>query len=75
MSLLLNENRRVIMIDYADKIKEYRERNFLTQDEFSKILGVSKTSITRWETGKFSPSIKIKKVLHTIFINSGMKLD
>ena len=63
------------MIDYADKIKEYRERNFLTQDEFSKILGVSKTSITRWETGKFSPSIKIKKVLHTIFINSGMKLD
>ncbi|MDY0211107.1 MAG: helix-turn-helix domain-containing protein [Acholeplasma sp.] len=63
------------MIDYADKIKEYRERNFLTQDEFAKILGVSKTSITRWETGKFSPSIKIKKVLYTIFIKSGMKLD
>jgi len=63
------------MIDYALKIKEYRERNFLTQNELAKLLGVSKTSITRWETGKFSPSIKIKKKLYTFFIASGMKLD
>jgi DNA-binding XRE family transcriptional regulator len=63
------------MIDYALKIKEYRERNFLTQNELAKLLGVSKTSVTRWETGKFSPSIKIKKKLYTIFIDSGMKLD
>ena len=63
------------MIDYALKIKEYRERKFLKQDELAKILGVSKTSITRWETGKFAPTMEIKKKLYQLFIEAGMTLD
>lgn len=63
------------MIDYALKIKEYRERKFLKQDELAKILGVSKTSITRWETGKFAPTMEIKKKLYQLFVEAGMKLD
>ena len=39
------------MINYALKIKEYRERKFLTQAELAALLGVGKTTITRWETG------------------------
>jgi DNA-binding XRE family transcriptional regulator len=49
------------MINYAQKIKEYRERKFLKQDELAKLLVVSKTSVTRWETGKFEPTMEIKK--------------
>ena len=30
------------MFDYAKKIREYRERKFLTQEELAKILGVIK---------------------------------
>ena len=30
------------MINYAQKIKEYRERKFLTQVEFAELLGVGK---------------------------------
>lgn len=63
------------MINYAQKIKEYRERKFLKQDELAKILGVSKTSVTRWETGKFEPTMEIKKKLYQLFIDAGMKLD
>lgn len=63
------------MINYAVKIKEYRERKFLKQEELANILGVSKTSITRWETGKFSPTIKIKKKLYQLFIETGMKVE
>ena len=63
------------MINYALKIKEYRERNFLTQAELADILGVSKMSVTRWETGKFEPSIKMKKKLYKLFVDSGMKIS
>ncbi|WP_084318546.1 helix-turn-helix transcriptional regulator [[Mycoplasma] imitans] len=41
------------MFNYAKKIKEYRERKFLTQQELAKLLGVTYVSICRWETGKF----------------------
>lgn len=63
------------MINYALKIKEYRERKFLKQDELAKILGVSKVSITRWETGKFEPTMQIKKKLYKLFIEAGMQVN
>ena len=55
------------MINYATKIKEYRERKILTQDDFAKLLGVSVVSVSRWETGKFVPTISIKKKLYDLF--------
>ena len=63
------------MINYAIKIKEYRERKFLTQEELAKKLGVSKMSITRWETGKFEPTMQIKKKLYQLFIEAGMQVN
>jgi len=63
------------MINYALKIKEYRKHLFLTQDEFAKILSVSKVSVNRWETGKFEPTIKVKKKLYLLFIEAGMKIE
>ena len=54
------------MINYAQKIKEYRQRKFLTQVELAELLGVGKTTVTRWETGQFEPTIKIKKKLQII---------
>ena len=63
------------MINYAQKIKEYRERKFLTQVELASILDVGKTTITRWENGKFEPTMKIKKKLYQLFIEAGMKIE
>ena len=45
------------------KIKEIRLRNFLSQDEFAKRLGVSYATVNRWETGKTVPNIKALKKL------------
>lgn len=63
------------MIDYAKKITEYREKMFLTQTDLANKLGVSFPCITRWENGKFEPTMKIKKKLYQLFIEAGMKVD
>lgn len=63
------------MINYAIKIKEYRERKFLTQEELAKLLGVSKMSVIRWETGKFEPTMQMKKKIYQLFIEAGMNLE
>lgn len=63
------------MINYAQKIKEYRERKFLTQIEFVELLGVGKTTVARWETGQFEPTIKIKKKLYELFLEAGMNVE
>ncbi len=60
------------MIDYAQKIKEYRKIKLLKQTELAEILGVSKTSVTRWENGHFEPTIEIKKKLRQLFLDSGI---
>lgn len=61
------------MINYAIKIKEYRQRRLLTQEDLAKILGVSVTSITRWENGKFEPTMVVKRKLKMLFEEAGMK--
>ena len=63
------------MFDYAKKIREYRERKFLTQEELAKILNVSYVSVCRWETGRFEPNMGTKKKLVALFNEIGMKID
>lgn len=62
-------------IDYAKMIKEYRETKFLTQVELAQLLGVGMNNVTRWESGKFKPTMKIKKKLYELFIEAGMKVE
>lgn len=63
------------MFDYARKIREYRERKFISQQELAKILGVSNVTVCRWETGRYEPDMKTKKKLVALFNEIGMKLD
>lgn len=63
------------MIDYAKKIKEYRHLKFLTQVDLANLLGVGINNVTRWENGKFEPTMKIKKRLYELFIEAGMKVE
>jgi len=63
------------MFDYAKKIREYRERKFISQQELAKILGVSNVTVCRWETGRYEPDMETKKKLVALFNEIGMKLD
>ena len=60
---------------YAEAIKKLRSIMLLTQMEFANYLGVSFASINRWETGKFEPTMKIKRKLATLFKEYGIEVE
>lgn len=41
------------------KIKEYRLKESLTQEELANIVGVRRETILRLEAGKYNPSLKL----------------
>lgn len=60
----------------ADTIKKYRKENNLSQDELAEKLGVSRQSISLWETGQTQPTIDNIVALSKIFnISADALLD
>ena len=51
------------MIDYQKAVKDLREKYIMTQADFAKMLGVSFTSINRWETGQNTPTTTAPKLI------------
>jgi DNA-binding XRE family transcriptional regulator len=60
-------------MDYAKKLKEYREHELLTQQELAKKLGVAFVSVNRWERGHHEPTMKIKRKIRILFEKAGIK--
>ena len=60
---------------YAEAIKKLRSKMLLTQMEFADYLGVSFASINRWETGRFEPTMKIKRKLAPYFDKYGIVVE
>lgn len=58
---------------YSDEIKKIRQKCFLSQEAFGREIGVSFSSINRWESGKTKPNMaamkKIKDFCETQSIN------
>lgn len=54
-------------MDYSKSIKKLREMMFLTQEEFANEIGVKLITVSRWENGKFDPTIKNKRKLNDLF--------
>lgn len=59
-------------IDFVSLIKEYRSKNYLSQEDFANLIGVSYISVNRWENGHFTPTLKVKRKLHSFFVKEGM---
>jgi len=60
-------------INVQTKIKEYRARFSLTQDDLAKKVGVRRETIVFLEQGKYNPSLKlahdVARTLHTTIDN------
>lgn len=40
------------MVRFSEEIKTIRQKSLLSQEAFAQALGVSFTTVNRWETGK-----------------------
>ena len=50
-------------MSFAEDIKKIRRKAFMTQELFAKQIGVSYTTVNRWETGKSKPNLKTMKLI------------
>ncbi len=48
-------------MDFAEIIKQTRQKRFLSQDAFAKVLNVTLSTVNRWETGKSKPNLSTMK--------------
>lgn len=61
--------------NYSDAIIKLRVKLNVSQTELAKILGVSFSSINRWEKGKYTPTIIAKEKLKVLFKENDIKLE
>lgn len=54
-------------MDFQDKLKELRKNRGLTQEELAQALFVSRTAISKWESGKGYPNIDSLKAISKYF--------
>ena len=62
-------------MNFSESIKHIRQARFLSQEAFSKELGVSFTTVNRWETGKAKPSYKAMKLIDDYCKRKGIDFD
>lgn len=58
---------------YANNIKKLREVLLVSQTELAQMLNVSVVTVNRWENGKFSPKIRLKRKLQLLFVENNIK--
>lgn len=62
-------------MSFAEDIKRIRRKDFMTQEDFAKAIGVSFATINRWETGKTSPNLKAMKLIDDYCKKNGIDFD
>lgn len=60
---------------YAVAIKKLRKKLLLTQSEFAELLGVKLVTVSRWESGKFEPTMRMKRKLRELFEKNNIEIE
>lgn len=60
---------------FSDEIKKIRQKQFMSQSDFANMLGVSFTTVNRWENRKSKPSYKAMKTIDNYCKKNGIAFD
>jgi len=63
----------IVAMKYSKVIFELREKLILSQKEFADLIGVSRTSVVRWEGGYCDPTIKTKRKIKKLCDDNGIE--
>ena len=56
---------------FSSEVKKARLSTFMNQTEFAQALGVSFTTVNRWENGKAQPNLRAMKALKAFCLERG----
>ena len=62
-------------MEFSEKIKFIRRKSLLSQNDFAKALGVSFSTVNRWENGRAIPKICKLKLINEFCISHGIPFD
>ena len=57
----------VIIVEFNEKLQELRKQKGLTQEELAEALYVSRTAVSKWESGRGYPGIDSLKAIAAFF--------
>lgn len=60
---------------FSEEIKKLRQRLFMSQTAFAQELGVSYTTVNRWEMGRATPAYKTRKLIDDYCKEKGIEFD
>lgn len=59
----------------GNEIRQIRQKSFLTQEDFAKMLNVAVSTVNRWEMDKAKPNMKAMKQIKQFCENSSFPYD
>ena len=59
-------------MDFPKEIRRIRQRSFLTQQEFAKVIGVAFSTVNRGEAGRSKPNLKAMKSINTFCVDNNI---
>lgn len=59
-------------MDWENKIKKLRNKLCITQVELAEMLGIAFISVNRYENGKSTPTMKVRRQLNKLFLENGI---
>lgn len=62
-------------MDFSIAVKEVRQNSYMSQQEFASELGISFSTVNRWETGKAIPNYQTMKRLLAYCKRVGLQYD
>lgn len=62
-------------MDWAQCIKNLRNKLLITQMELAEMIGVSYASVNRYENKQYEPTMKVKRTLMKLFKENGIVED
>ena len=62
-------------MSFSSDIKMIRQKSLLSQEAFAQALGVSFTTVNRWECGKAKPSYKTMKLIDDYCKENNIEFD
>lgn len=62
-------------MNFSEAIKTVRQKALLSQEDFAKQLGISHSTVNRWETGKTLPNFKTMKRIDVFCKENSIDFD